>query len=297
MINRRRAHVAGLSGVIGYGVLLIAVEPVAGLGAQLPPAAAPYGREQHNIYYADSTPNISGFWRPENPPGQIVWYVDGKALGRDSEGMWSGIPYTPAWLPIYLQRQLATRTGKPYGDPHFNCWPRGPVSEYLSGDGTMAITQTPGRVEQVFQEDTQVLDYYTDGRPIPREADPADPNYTPRMNGYSIGHWEGSTLVTETRGIRKELTLGFTAPHSDVTDVVTRLTPLGAEELSVDIIVTDKKALAKPLQTHLRYRRDPKGAFVDEFCAENNRNYTDKDGYLTTETEDRRPTTFDLPDN
>jgi len=252
---------------------------------------------QHNMYYADSTPDISGFWRAENRIAVFDWYVDGKKLSRDADGLFNDMPYKGAWLEIYKKRQASNLTGRAYGDPHYNCWPRGPVSQYLSGDATMAITQTPGRVEQIFEEDMQVVDYYTDGRPIPREADPGDPAYAPKMNGYSIGHWEGRTLVTETRGIRKELTFGFLQPHSDVTDVVTRLTPIGSDELGVDIIVTDRKALAKPLLTHLRYRRDPHGAFVDEFCAENNRNYTDKDGYMTTDLDERRPTTFDLPED
>lgn len=250
-----------------------------------------------NAWYADpGAPDIAGFWRPMRLSGDDVWLVDGKPLpGRDVQGTWLGIPYTPTYLKIYQARQASSLRGKPYGDPHFNCWPRGPVSEYISGDATMAITQTPGRVQQVFQEDSQLIEFWTDGRRIPPMADPSDPDYTPRMNGYSVGHWEGNTLVTETRGIRKELTLGFLAPHSDVTDVVQRITRLDRMHLAVEVVVADRKALAKSLSIHLHYRLDPRGDFEDEFCAENNRNATDKHAYVTTEVVPNRSTTFDLP--
>jgi hypothetical protein len=222
--------------------------------------------------------------------------VDGKALAeRDSEGTIIGLPYTPAWLAVYKKRQEQTLAGRPYGDPHFNCWPRGPVSQYVSGNATMTLTQTPGRVQQIFEEDTQVMNFYTDGRALPPEADPTSDSYTPKFNGYSIGHWEGSTLVTETRGIRKELTFGFLAPHSDVTDVIERFTRTDPTHLNIELIVTDKKALAAAMKTHLTFVLDPKGEFEDDFCTENSRNGTDKDGFLTTETTSKRSTAWDLP--
>jgi hypothetical protein len=227
-----------------------------------------------------------------------VWRVDGKALpGRDAQGTWLDIPYTPVYLALYQERQKMSLAGHPYGDPHFNCWPRGPVSEFLSGNATMAITQTPGRVQQIFQEDTQVIDFYTDGRVLPAAADPASPSYEPKMNGYSIGHWEGGTLVTETRGIREELTFGFLAPHSDRTDVIERFTRTDPTHLRVEITVTDSKALRKPMTTSLEYELDAHGSFEDEFCAENNRNGTDQDGFVTTQVQSKRSTTFDLPND
>jgi len=252
-----------------------------------------------DTWYADpSSPDIAGFWRPTHARGDGVWSVAGRPLpGRDVQGTWLGIPYTPRYLSLYRKRQASSIAGRPYGDPHFNCWPRGPVSEYVSGDATMAITQTPGRVLQIFQEDTQVVEFFTDGRKLPAVAEPTDPDYTPKMNGYSIGRWEGRTLVTQTRGIRKELTLGFLAPHSDVTDVMQRFTRTDAMHLQVDIVVSDRKALLRPMRTQMHYVLDPRGDFEDEFCTENNRNATDEQGYVTTRVVPGRATTFDLPED
>jgi len=44
---------------------------------------------------------------------------------------------------------------------------------------------------------------FTDGRPLPKDPLPA-------WNGYSVGHWEGDTLVVESSGFRT--TCGSTSP-------------------------------------------------------------------------------------
>lgn len=249
-----------------------------------------------SVYYGDTTPDISGLWRPDFRPPNAAWSVDGQPVpGRDARGQVMGMPYTPAWQAIYDARIESNQQGKPYGDPHYNCWPRGPVSAYMSGNATMAITQTPGRVQQVFQEDSQVHDIYTDGRALPAAADPASPDYEPRMMGYAVGHWEGDTLVAETRGIRRELTLGLQLPHSDVTVVTERFTRLDPQHLRILVTVTDAKALTRPITADLRYTLDATGDLEDQFCAENNVNATDRDGYVTTDVEYKRSTVWDLP--
>ena len=269
---------------------------LAAAGAGCTPEAGSAGKPA-SVYYGDTTPDISGLWRPDFRPPYAAWSVDGKPLPpRAANGTVVGMPYTPAWQAIYDARIASNQRGKPYGDPHYNCWPRGPVSAYMSGNATMSITQTPGRVQQIFQEDSQVHDIYTDGRTLPAAADPANDAYEPRMMGYAVGHWEGATLVAETRGIRKELTLGLQLPHSDVTVVTERFTRIDPQHLRILVTVTDAKALAKPITTDLTYTLDPTGDLDDQLCAENNVNATDHDGYVSTDVDYRRSTTWDLPE-
>jgi hypothetical protein len=252
----------------------------------------------HDMYYADNTPDISGFWHPEQGPGDNPWLVADKPLSRrDGAGSWIDIPYTPAYRNVYEKRRASNLAGKPYGEPHFDCWPRGVINAYRGGQSTMTITQTPGRIEQLFEEDTQVRDIYSDGRAIPREADPKDADYSPKMNGYSVGRWEGKTLVVETRGIRKELTFGYLAPHSDVIRVTERFTRTDREHLALAVHIEDAKALAQPLDLRLTFRRDPSGAFADNFCTENNRNGTDQNRIQTIQTALQKPMGWDLPDD
>jgi hypothetical protein len=55
------------------------------------------------------------------------------------------------------------------------------------------IIQTPGEAVMLYEVETIFRQIFTDGRQIP-----ADPS--PTWLGYSVGHWEGDTLVVDTHG-------------------------------------------------------------------------------------------------
>lgn len=249
------------------------------------------------MFYADpSQPDIAGFWRGETSPLGRTWTVDGEPLERDIGLAFEGIPYTPEWGRVYTARRQSNLDGKPYGEPHFDCWPRGAMHAYNGGNNTMTITQTPGRVLQIFEEQSQIRNIFVDGRPHPRSAYPDSFDYRPTSMGHSIGHWEGDTLVVDTIGVRKEFTMGFLAPHSDVFHVIERITRLSSEVLEIDITVDDAKALEKPMRMLIRYVASDEDTFIEDFCNENNRNVSDADGFIQTILTPRKGYGWDLPE-
>lgn len=260
------------------------------------PAQAAEGAKT-DAYYADpGAPRMAGQWIEQGGPGLGVWIVDGKPLvSQDEYRFWQGMPYTPPYMKAYDSRRQAAVDGRPLGDPHMICWPRGVMNQYYGGPpAIVSITQTPGRVQMVFNEDSEVRDIYTDGRPIPERADPKSAAYSPRTSGYSIGRWENNSLLVETRGVRRELSLGFMAPHSDVTVFRERMTLTPDNALDVEVTIEDQKALARPLRMKLRFRRDDQ-EHPESFCAENNHNVVDSDGHITTVLGARPAEGWDLP--
>ena len=280
-------------------------------------------------FYADpGTPDISGVWRsvrdnyrprfisdfqrlagsvPSGPsdggglaPGVLprdFWIVDGKPLpGRSPGGPWIGIPYTPAWQVAYDKRVADNRAGMVYGDPHFECLPRGAMASYHGGNNTFAITQTPGRVQQNFEEQSQLREIYTDGRKHASWADVNSDDYDPTPFGDSIGHWEGKTLVVDTTGVRREYTTGNLGMHSGVFHFVERITRIDPTHLDVDITVDDKAALLKPMSMKVRYVSQPNADLKEEIC-ENGRIETDDNGYVHVLVKPKKTQGWDLPND
>lgn len=74
---------------------------------------------------------------------------------------------------------------------------------------------SPGRVNILYQ-DGSFRRIWTDGRKFPESM-------TSTYQGYSIGHWEGDTLVVETRGISAKSEMLLSSPlnttrHTRVTE-------------------------------------------------------------------------------
>jgi hypothetical protein len=81
-----------------------------------------------------------------------------------------------------------------YGDdmpePGWYCVPPGlPASMISTVSYPVEIIQSPGRVTMIHELDMQLRRIFLDGRDFPPE------NYWKTRMGYSIGHWEGETLV------------------------------------------------------------------------------------------------------
>ena len=89
-----------------------------------------------------------------------------------------------------LQKRLAD-LGRDWPPRH--CLPVGPAHGLI---GTYRIIQSPAVVALLFNEEVgdDYRQIFLDGRELPR-----DPN--PTWRGYSVGHWEGDTLVVETSGL------------------------------------------------------------------------------------------------
>jgi hypothetical protein len=126
--------------------------------------------------------DLNGVYMTTNGPGAPG---GGAAMGA---GMGAGGP--PAGPPAGLAAPPAGLP--PQGDsPRMRCIP-----QFQTGFAPYAgqIIQTPGRVTIITEFNHMIRRVYLDEK----FPDKIEPSYM----GYSIGHWQGNTLVVETRGLK-----------------------------------------------------------------------------------------------
>jgi hypothetical protein len=195
---------------------------------------------------ADSPPDLSGTWRPTTSR-----YASDLAAGN------SQVVLQPWAAALFKERQA--RGGK--GRPTEGCLPQGVPGMMLAREHPWKIVQTPGIVIILFHESLHFRQIFTDGRPFP--ADPA-----PSWLGYTVGQWDGDTLVADTIGQTEQTWLDARGhPHSEGLRVTERFRRRADDALDVDITVDDATAYAKPWTVTVRFERVRTPELGEDVCA------------------------------
>ena len=110
---------------------------------------------------------------------------------------------------------------------------------------------------------------FLDGRELPK-----DPN--PSWMGYSVGRWEGDTLVIDTIGFNEKTRLDTIGhPHSSQLHVVERLTRTDSMHMAYEVTVTDPKAYTEPFTNQRIFTLKPDWELMEYSCEENNKEVTE----------------------
>lgn len=183
-------------------------------------------------------------------------------------------PSAPRLTPAALAIEASQRPDNPArrGVNSEICLPTG-MPNVMRYAFAVEFLFTPGRVTILLEQDSTIRRVYTDGR-----AHTTDPDLT--FAGESIGHWEGETLVVDTRGIspRAELRAGITT--SGKAHVVERIRRLDARRLQIDTVIEDPQALLTPWRYSRIYERSDTG-FFERICLDNNRDFGGGEPNLT----------------
>ena len=152
--------------------------------------------------------------------------------------------------------------GAPGGnDPILQCDPQGfPRIMYMPTPHE--FVQAPGRVLQFWEREHEWRPIWTDGRPLPTDADPT-------WYGYAIGHWEGDdTFVVESAGFNDKTWLGPTGfPHSEGMRVAERYHLVDRDTILYDLTITDPAAYTKPIVAPQRVmKRKPSEEISEQPC-------------------------------
>jgi len=112
-----------------------------------------------------------------------------------------------------------------------------------------AITTTPYRETKIIQtpslivmlnEDLTYRQIYMDGRPLEK-----DPN--PSWMGYSVGHWDGDTLVVESNGFNERTWLDVDGhPHTEHLRLTERYRRPDFGHIQLEVTLDDPTIYAKP---------------------------------------------------
>jgi hypothetical protein len=135
-------------------------------------------------------------------------------------------------------------------DPAENCEPLGLMRlvSFSGGNAAMQIVQTNEIIVQKFEWFWDNREIWTDGRSLPRVED-----YLPRFNGYSVGKWEGDTLVVTTVGFDDRQWLdGFGYPVSDKAVLEERYSRPSRNRLRLDMTLTDPVNYTRPWHSNTK---------------------------------------------
>jgi len=137
----------------------------------------------------------------------------------------------------------------------------GSILPSLYGDA-MRIVQSPTEVAISYEmlHDTRVITL--DGRSH------ADSDVTQYM-GTSTGHWDGDTLVVETRNFTEELTVGRYAHSGDLV-LTERFTRIDPEMINYVVTVDDPRTFEQPWSFRLTLTTQPDYEVLEYNCHEGN---------------------------
>jgi hypothetical protein len=208
----------------------------------------------------DGQPNLSAP-APKAPDGKPdlsgIWHTPSDKYLRNLAADGVEAPFQPGAAALFRQRQNNEGKEKRSG----RCLPQGVPGAMLVRDYPWKIVQTPGVILILFDESIHYRQIFTDGRGFPEDP-------TPTWFGYSIGKWEGDTLVVDTRGFNDETWLDEGGhPHSEALHVTERLRRRTIGTMDIEITIDDPKAYTKPWSATVRFELLPDTELTEHVCA------------------------------
>ncbi|MEP7308369.1 MAG: hypothetical protein ABJA98_22935 [Acidobacteriota bacterium] len=218
---------------------------------------------------ADGKPDLTGLW--EN-----VWFYNGKVspplaspageppastFSNVGAGFKDGLPLRPWAAELLKQRKEQNSKDNP--DAH--CLPMG-LMQFHEHPQPRKIVQTPDLIVILYEGNAGVRQIFTDGRALPQKE------AQPWWYGYSVGKWEGDTLVVETIGFRDEGWLDiWGSPLTDAAKITERFQRLNYGTLRIDVTIDDPKAYTQPFTVRVNQRVVLNNELIEFICAENER--------------------------
>jgi hypothetical protein len=202
---------------------------------------------------ADGKPDLSGIWTRAATAGGITQL-------KPSE-------IKPWALKVSKEREETLGRD----NPEVHCLPTAPRLPV----GPAKIVQTPALIV-ILYEDLTYRQIFLDGRELPKDPNPA-------WMGYSVGHWEGDTLVVEGTGYNDRTWLELGYPHTEGLRITERFHRGDFGHLTVDSAYSDPAAYEKPwtARTDWRYADT---SLLEYVCAENEKDSVHLVGTLSDET-------------
>jgi hypothetical protein len=194
-------------------------------------------------------------------PGQKVggWGSGVTTLPRGQE--LDDIPFQPWARAVYDMRQIDQF------EPHTRCKASGVSRQFATPYGTELVEDREGQRMYIMDNGgpNSYRIIFVDGREFPDDIVPT--NY-----GYSIGHWEGDTLVVETRGLNEKFWIDTRGtPHTSQLKFIERFTRTDSNTMRYQVTIDDPGAYTRPWTTtdfNLRWR--PEAELFEYICQQYN---------------------------
>jgi len=220
---------------------------------------------------ADGHPDLSGIWQPEAArPDQFARYSRGgvNGLGEDDPTIYflnildDFKPQDSPMLPSVAAAFGARAAALGRDHPANSCLPWGmPLVD--TQPSPSKIVQTPGVVYILHEDNMSHRQIYIDGRQH-------TPDPQPTWLGYSVGKWDGDSLVVDTVGFNDRSWLDAIGhPHSEAMRITERFRSLDFGHIELQLTVDDPKTYSKPFTVKFNFRLLPDTDLIESFCSEN----------------------------
>ena len=197
----------------------------------------------------DGKPDLSGLWTKISPKYSRNIAAD---LKPDDIQPWARA----------LVEQRREDLGKEY--MNVRCVPLGPgytTAADSTGAEMMKIVQTPGLII-ILNPDLTYRQIFLDGRAL--EAAP-----NPTWMGYSVGRWDGDTLVVESFGFNDRTWLDHDGhPHTEALRMTERYRRRDVGNLEVEVTLSDPKTYSKPWTMSVRAELAADTEMIEWVCNE-----------------------------
>ena len=197
----------------------------------------------------DGKPDLSGLWTKISPKYSRNIAAD---LKPDEIQPWARA----------LVEERRENLGKEY--MNVKCVPLGPgyvTAADSTGAEMLKIVQTPGLI-LILNPDLTYRQIFLDGRKL-EEA----PN--PTWMGYSVGRWEGDTLVVESFGFNDRTWLDHDGhPHTEALRVTERYRRRNIGNLDVEVTFSDPGTYARPFTVAVRAELAADTEMLEWVCTE-----------------------------
>ena len=212
----------------------------------------------------DGKPDLSGVWQvPGDPRGPNGLFGLGESLNtkyfRDilSDFPANARPLTPEGAELLRQHSQPD-----VFNPTLNCLPDGvPHGDLLPEP--FKIVHSRNLILMLYEVETTFRQIYLDKR-----AFPVDPS--PTWQGYSVGRWEGDTLVIDTMGFNDRGWLDARGTgHSTELRVEERFRRRDYGHMDLKITLTDPKIFTQPISFTVVEELLPDTDVLEHYCLEN----------------------------
>ena len=225
----------------------------------------------------DGKPDLSGLWEPARTPGGR-----GGESFNGTHALPFAIPSAPDDPPVaqffnigagfkeklppltpWAAQVRAERKGNNNKDnPDAACLPLGLTQLHMHPQPRKVI-QTPREIVILYEANANTRQILIDGRRLPNR------DVTPWWYGYSVGHWDGDTLVVETTGFRDDVWLDVEgSPLTSSGKMTERWRRVKFGLMQIDITIEDPKAYTKPFTVRVNHQLMPDTELMEFVCEE-----------------------------
>jgi len=213
-------------------------------------------------------PDLSGVWRTEpESPGRNSTVFDVPGDNPSTFSRYFSNILADFKNPEEIVRpeavELVRKFRSAYNSPGYQCLPLSIPSADIFSYAPFKIIQAPGEIVILYEVDNTHRQIYLDGRKLPKDPQPT-------WLGYSVGRWEGDTLVVDTAGFNdnSQATLGG-YPRSEALRIEERFHRRDFGHMDLQLTVDDPKIFVKPITIKVTELLEPDSDVLEMICNEN----------------------------